>query len=148
MSGEANLHISLQINKSDSAGIINYRSYDTQFAADVNGALGPTPGAFIVSVYGTDVDLTELVQPGLCRVSNQDATNYVEYGIYDPELDKFHPLGEILPGEFFILRLSRNLGWEYAGTGTGTGTTGAKTGTLRFIADTDSVVVLVEAFEA
>jgi hypothetical protein len=148
MSGEAQLQISLQITKSDAVGIVNFRSYPTQFTADVTGALGPTPGAFLASVYGTDVDLSELTQPGLCRLSNQDATNYVTYGVVDPETDKFYPLGEILPGEFFVLRLSRNLKWEYAGSGTGTGTTGANTNTLRFIADTAACVVLAEIFEA
>lgn len=148
MSDEANIQISLQITKSDDTGIVNYRSYPTQFTADVNGSLGPTPGAFIASIYGTDVDLSQLTTPGLCKVSNQDSTNFVSYGICDPETDKFYPLGEILPGEFFLLRLSRNLAHEYAGAGTGTGTTGAKTNTLRFVADTASCVVLVEAFEA
>jgi hypothetical protein len=150
MSGEAQLQISLQISKTDDLGIVNYRSYPTQFSADVDGALGPTPGAFLVSLYGTDVDLAELTVPGLCRVSNQDADNYVSYGIMDPETGKFYLLGEILPGEFFIFRLSRNLGQEYAsaGTGTGTGTVGANTNVLRFIANTANCVVLVEAFEA
>ena len=148
MSGEAQLQASLQITKDDANGIVNYRSYPTGFTADVGGALGPTPGAFVASIYGTDVDLGQLTTPGLCRVSNQDSTNYVTYGICDPETEVFYPLGEILPGEFFIFRLSRNLGEEYPGTGTGTGTAGPKTNTLRFVADTDECVVLVEAFEA
>jgi len=148
MSGEASIQASLMINKTDASGNVNYRSYPTQFNADVDGALGPTPGAFVVSIYGTDVDLSELSQPGLCRISNQDSTNYVTYGISDPETDKFYPLGEILPGEFFILRLSRMLGWEFAEAGIGTGTTGVKTNTLCFIANTTDCVVLVEAFEA
>lgn len=148
MSGEAQIQVSLQINKSDTAGIVNYRSYPTQFTADVDGALGPTPGAFVASIYGTDVDLSELTQPGLCRLSNQDPTNYVSYGIVDPETDKFYPIGEILPGEFFVLRLSRNLGLEYYGSGTGTGTSGANTNKLRIVADTADCVVLVEVFEA
>ena len=148
MSGEASIQVSLQINKSDAAGIVNYRSYPTTFTADVDGALGPTPGAFEVSVYGTQVDLSELTQPGLCRISNQDATNFVTYGIYDPETDKFYPLGEILAGEFYIIRLSRDLGWESTASGTGTGTTGPQTNVLMFIANTAACVVLVEAFEA
>lgn len=148
MSNEISIQLNLMINKNDDAGIVYYRSYPTQFNSDMDGALGPTPGAVLVGIYGTDVDLSQLTQPGICRVSNQDASNFVSYGPYDPELDKFYPVGEILPGEFYLFRLSRNLGNEYAGTGTGTGTTGAETNTLRFVADTEPVVVLVEAFEA
>lgn len=148
MSGEAKIQLSLQITKDDDAGIVNYRSYPTTFDADVDGALGPTPGAIVVSIYGTDVDLSQLTVPGLCRLSNESATNYVTYGICDPETDKFYPLGELRPGEFNLLRLSRELGQEYAGSGTGTGTSGPKTNKLRFMADTATCSVLVEIFEA
>jgi len=148
MSGEATLQISLQIDKDDATGNVKYRSYPTQFNADVDGAMGPVTGAFAVSIYGTDVDLSEVTVPGLCRITNQDPTNFVAYGIRDPETDKFYPLGELLPGEFYVLRLSRELGWEFAGSGTGTGTTGAFTNTMCFVADTASCNVLVEVFEA
>lgn len=148
MSGEAKIHVSLQITKADAAGNVNYRSYPTQFDADVDGALGPTPGAILASIYGTDVDLSQLTVPGICRLSNQDSDNFVTYGIYDPEADKFYPLGELLPGEFYILRLSRDLGWESTGSGTGTGTTGPQTNRLRVQADTAACAVLIEAFEA
>ena len=148
MSGEASLQVSLQITKDDDAGVVNHRSYPTQFNADVSGAMGPTPGAFLATVYGTDVDLSELTQPGLCRISNQDSTNFITFGVTDPETNKFYPMGELLSGEFYIFRLSRNLGWEYPGTGTGTGTSGAETNTFTVVANTASCVVLVEAFEA
>jgi hypothetical protein len=151
MSGEAKLQLSLQIDKFDTTGlipIVTFRSYPTQFTATVTGAKGPAPGAFAVSVHGTDVDFSELATPGLCRIYNQDPTNYVSYGIADPETDKFYPLGEILPGEFYLMRLSRLLGQEYAQAGTGTGTTGAVTNTMRFMADTAPCNVVVEAFEA
>lgn len=147
MSGEASIRCSLQINKTDEAGNVNFRSYPTEFNADVDGAIGPTPGAFRVGVTGTDVDLSQIDVPGLCRFSNQDPTNFVTYGIADPETDKFYPLGELLPGEFYVLRLSRLLGWEYAEDMVGTGTTGAKTNTLRFMADTAECTVLAEIFE-
>lgn len=147
MSGEATIQVSLQITKPDTAGNVNYRSYPTAFTADVDGALGPTPGAFVVSIYGTYVDFSQLTVPGLCRLTNQDPTNYVTYGIVDPETDKFYPLGELLPGEFFVLRLSRALGSEYADVGTGTGTTGGSN-RMQFVANVAPCNVLVEAFEA
>ncbi len=74
---------------------------------------------------------------------NQDSTNFVEFGIWDGT--SFYPVGRLLAGESYVLRLSPNLGEEY---GTGTGTTGEGINTLRFKADTASVNVLVEAFEA
>lgn len=148
MSGEAQMQVSLQITKDDTAGILNYRSYPTQFTADVSGALGPTPGAFIASITGTDVDLTQLTVPGLCKITNQDDTNYVTYGIHEESTNQFYPLGEVLAGEFYIFRLSRWLGLEWAEPGTGTGTALGSNNKLMIRASTAPVVVLVEAFEA
>ncbi len=140
MVNEASIRSSLQITK----GKIEYRSSPTQFSADVTGSKGPSPGAVDISTAGTDIDFSELTTPGLCRIQNQDPTNYVTYGIWDPENNTFFPLGELLPGETYPLRLSRLLQEEL---GTGSGTSGADTNRLRFKADTASVVVLVEAFE-
>jgi len=148
MSGEAQIQVSMQITKDDTDGILNYRSYPTQFTADVSGALGPTPGAFVVSITGTDVDLSQLTVPGLCKITNQDAVNYVEYGIHEASTNQFYPLGEVLAGEFYVLRLSRWLGLEWAEPGTGTGTGLGSDNKLMFRASTAPVVVLVEAFEA
>jgi len=146
MSDEVNIRSSLQIKKTSSGiTLLDYNSRPTSFTGDLTGTKGPTPGAFAVSVTGTDVDLSELTTPGYCRFANQDDENFVEYGIYDPETEKFYPLGEILAGESYVLRLSRNLAWEY---GTGTGTSGPETNTLRFRANTAVVSILVEAFEA
>ena len=93
---------------------------------------------------GTDVDFSELTIPGLCRLMNLDATNFIEFGIWDPEGGVFYPLGEIGPGKTYTIKLSRNLQEEF---GTGTGTTGADTNRLRIKADTAACNVLVEAFE-
>lgn len=145
MSGEAQIRSSLQITKKTGAvEQINYQGKPTSFNADVAGTKGPVPGAVTATVAGTDVDFSQLTTPTLCRLQNQDATNFVEYGVWDPEGNTFYPLGELLPGETYVLRLSRNLQQEF---GTGTGTTGAETNRLRLKADTASVNVLVEAFE-
>lgn len=143
MADEASIRSSLQITK----GEIEYRSNPTQFLADVTGSKGPTPGAVTVTTAGTDIDFSELTTPALCRIQNQDSTNFVEYGIWDPEGNTFYSLGEILPGETYVLRLSRFLQEEF-GTAAGTGTTGADTNRLRFKAQVASINVLVEAFEA
>jgi hypothetical protein len=148
MSGEAQLNISFTITKNDAAGILNYRSYPTAFIADVALAIGPTPGALLVSTVGTDVSFAQLTTPGLCKLTNQDATNFVEYGIHDPVTNKFYFLGELLPGEFYILRLSRWLGREETEPGVGTGTSLGSANKLCMRSNHAPCVVLVEAFNA
>lgn len=140
MSNEVTVRVSLQIRK----GELDYRSYPTQFQADASVGEGPTPGLVLATTAGVSVDLTELSTPGFCWMQNLDATNYVTYGIWDPENSTFFPIGELLPGEFVMLRLARDIEEEY---GTGTGTTGANTNRLRLKADTASCHVRVEAFE-
>lgn len=74
-------------------------------------------------------------------MQNLSTTNYVEVGSWDGAI--FRPLFELLPGEFFVMRLARNIGNIYA---TGTGTSGTDTTTLRFNANTSAVTCLIEAF--
>ncbi len=141
MADEAQIRTSLQVK----SGNLTYQSQPTAFNADMDSAKGPTPGAFSASVAGTDVNLSQLVRPGLCRIMNLDEDNFVHVGIWSPDAHLFFPLMELLPGETYVLRLSRDLGDEYLGAGTGTG---APPNTLRVKADTAACNVLVEAFEA
>jgi len=127
------------------AGNIDYSSRPTAFIATMTGRKGPVPGAITVAILGTDVDLSGLTTPGVCRLMNLDTTNYVEVGVWDNDGDEFFPLFELLPGESYVVRLSRMLGWEYGDVGTGT--TGGKVNTLRLRANTTPCVVVVEAFE-
>lgn len=138
MSNEATVRSYLRIK----VGNVDYRSNSNEFRANVSDGKGPSPGAVTVSVTGTDIDFSELTTPALCRLTNQDATNFVEYGMWDGV--DFLPLGEILPGESYVIRLSRNLGSTY---GAGTGTTGSSK-TFRVRADTAPCDVAVEAFDA
>lgn len=140
MANEITVNISLQVK----SGNLNYRSQPTVFRADMDGVKGPTPGSITVPVTGVSVSFSELTTPGFCRLQNLDETNYVEYGILDTLGSVFYPLGELLPGEIAIIRLSRNLGESYPTTGTGTS---ASVNQLHFKANTDSVNVNVEAFE-
>ncbi len=145
MNREATVRSSLTVRKL--SGIItqlDYRSGSEQFTPTVTGTKGPTPGAIAVTVVGVDVDFSELTQPALCRIKNLDDTNYITIGIWDPELARFFPIDECLPGESFVRRLSRLLSGEL---GTGAGTVGANTNTLRIKASTGTINVLVEAFE-
>ena len=143
MANEAQITSILRIVK----GSMTYQSQPSSFMADVDGEGGPTPGAILVSTAGTNIDLSQLTVPGLCRIQNLDTTNYVQYGIWDPETEAFYPLGELLPGETFSFRLARDIQEQY-GAGTGTGTGDAGLNRLRFKAIGDNCIVLIEAFEA
>lgn len=144
MSDEAAVQAGLQILKGTNPVQVSYQSRPGAFVADVAGAKGPVPGAFTATLAGTDVDFSELTQPGLALFKNLDPTNFVTWGVWDPDTSKFYPVADILPGEFYPIRLSRLLSGEL---GTGAGTTGPNTNTLRFKADTAPLDVSVEAFE-
>lgn len=142
MADEILVTASVQIRKDN----LQYRSLPNSFKADMIGtAKGPSPGAVSVPTDGKDIYFNELVTPGVCVLTNLDDTNYVEYGIYDPQTSVFYPLGEIQPGETYVLRLSRNLQEQYSGSGTGTT---APENYLRLKANVASCDVFVGAFEA
>lgn len=147
MANEGRLTSQLTIQKRDTTtGLltIDYRHGGGSFTFDVSGSVGPTPGSFTVSTSGTDVDLSKLTTPGVARFVNQDPTNYVVWGPYDPDTDVFYPIGELLPGEGYALRLHRFFLRESTGTGT---LVGGYNSVLRFRANTASCVVTVEAFD-
>ncbi len=145
MSNEATIQSYLTIRKGTSPVTLNYTSQPAQFRADVTGTKGPSPGAITCTTGGTDISFTQLTQPALCRIMNMDDTNFITVGIWDPDSSLFYPLMELLPGETYVIRLSRDVGEEYQGSGTGTGTAN---NTLRIKANTASCVVLIEAFES
>jgi hypothetical protein len=147
MANEARITVSTYIRKvSGSITLIDHNRSRT-FQATVEGTKGPAVGAITVTPYGTDVSFSELTTPGICQLTNQSATDTVEYGVYDPEADRYLPFGEIQPGESYLVRLSRNFGWETLGSGTGTGTIGMSTNMLRIRSLGEECNVLVEAFE-
>ncbi len=143
MSDEAKLQISLQITN----GALQVQTRPTSFQMDIEEEGGPTPGTITVPTTGVDVDLTELINPGLCWMQNLDDENYVEYGVHDGSI--FHPVGELPPassvgGKPFVIYLSRNLGEEHDVAGTGT------TGTVNSFhmkAIGATCLVRVEAYE-
>jgi len=139
MANEATIRTSLKIAK----GNLQYQSLPTTFIADVSEGTGPTPGEISISTSGTDIDLSQVDVPGLAFIQNRDDTNYVDYGIYDPETFKFYPLGRLYPGEGFPIRISPRIQEEY---GTGTGSIGPGTNRLRFQAHNSSCRVLVNVF--
>lgn len=133
MANEATVRTSLQIRKtSGQTTLLEYASQPSGFLATVTGTKGPTPGAMLASTTGTDVSLTQLTTPGLCRIMNQDVTNFVEVGIFDGVIT-FYPLMKLLAGESYVFRLSADVE--------------AGAATLRIRANTAAVNVLVECFE-
>lgn len=138
MSNEAQVRASLQIRK----GSLYYQSQPTTYTADVTGSSAASPGQVVATTAVVDVAFTGLTTPGLCFLQNLDATNYVEWGVHDGTL--FHPVGELLPGEFAVIRLSRNLGEEESIPGTGTTAT-VNAFALRGVGGT--CICRVEAFE-
>lgn len=146
MSDEATIRVGLSIR----LGSTHYDPKPTVFRSDVSDPVrGPSPGFVLVPQGGVDIEFTDLTSPSLCRIANlEDAGNgnYVTYGIHDPQTGKFYPLGEVLPGEFYPLRLSRFLEGEY-GTGTGSGTSGPSTNKLRLKAALGPAGVTLDAFD-
>lgn len=146
MADEIKARSRLQIFKTDASGEIVLKDWGlgVDFTADMDGNFGPAPGAMVATTEGADVDLSAFTTPGFVFVKNDDDTNYVEVGVFDPETNVFYPFLELGPGEGFPLKLSRNFGEEYAGTGTGTS---APTNTLRVKANAAPCNVFIGCFE-
>ena len=147
MSGEATITSLLQINKNN----LKYLNQGGSFTADIVGtAKGPTPGAIAVSVSYTVVNLSQLTTPGLCRISSLEAatsSNVIQVGIYDSQVASFYPLMELLPGESYVIRLSRLINKEIL-PGTGTSVTDSTPeGSLALKSSPGVGIALVEAFE-
>lgn len=138
------IRTSLQIT----SGNLTYQSQPQAFTPDDAPVMfGPTPGAVLIQPNGTIIDLSQLVQPGLCRIMNIDPTNYVTKGVYDQDNSTFYPSEEYLPGESFILRISRQLG-EKEAPGTGTGAANTLPTVMMLKANLLPTFVLIEAFES
>lgn len=149
MADEIRITSSLSIRKDN----LVYQSQPQSMVIDMVGdPKGPSPGAIAISPTGTDVDLSEIDNPGMCWIQNLDqdeadggSGNYITFGIWDPELSRFYPIGELLPGEFYVLRLSRFI-QEEVGTGTGT-VGGPASNRLRLYSNASAINARVEVFE-
>lgn len=114
-------------------GTFRFSTQPTSFTDSVTTAFGPTPGAITATTAGVNVDLSALTTPGYVRLSSQEPTggNFVSWGLFVAAA--FEELGELGPGEFAVFKFTR--------------TFLASGNDLRFVADTASVPVLIEAFE-
>lgn len=135
----------IQINHSMSITKGNLRHNQSESVrATLTGTGGPYVGTIDVPTYGLDVSLSSyLSEPGWGTIKNLDSTNYVTWGIRDPDSNRFFEIGELGPGESHPIKLSRNLFTEFVGTGTGTSALNNK---LHFRANTATVKVLVQIF--
>lgn len=145
MANEIQVRSSLAVRKvSGVVTLVDYQARPAGFNADLDGNYGPVQASLAVSLSGTDVSFSALgsSQPGFYRIMNQDATNFVTLGTYDPTSDVFTPVMEIGPGETYVGKWSRFVAWET----TGTGTAGGHDNTIRLVANGAPCQVLVETF--
>jgi hypothetical protein len=124
MADEINVQGSLQVNNSN----LVWRSSPSGFLVDQTTAAGPSPGYVLATTAGVTVDLSALTTPALVMIQNLDGTNFVEFGPYSG--GTFYELGELLAGEHYVLRLSRNMA------------------ALRLKANTANCGCIVECFDA
>lgn len=103
---------SLQIK----GAVVDYASRPTNITGTVVTESAPAPGRVNVTPAGVLVDLSKLSTPGYYRIMNMSATSWIEYGIWVAGLSKFCPWGEMLPGESYTGRFSRNLMQEDTGS--------------------------------
>lgn len=140
MANEIRVQAGLMITLPSGSSSQQYNSIPNQLTDSITTVGGPTPGTITVSTTGTDVDLSELTDPGWCRIQNLDTTNFVMIGVYDGAT--YMPLMELAAEQFVIFKIYRELGREFAGTGSSAGGN-----TMRIRADTAPCKVKVEAFE-
>lgn len=129
-------------------GNLKHNPGQYQFKDDATGALGPSPGAFVATYDGTDVDLSQFTDPGWVELWNQEPEGGAEvsWGVYDVENDKYIPVGKLKPGWRYPICLDELFGGEFQpSTGTGTDLINNR---LRIKAkDADTANVYVGAFE-
>ncbi len=146
MSREARIPGGLSIRKtSGNVIVMDHRPAYNGFTADVDAAKGPTPAAVTVTASGTNIDLSQLTEPGWCELFNMSADQVVQYGIWDTVRHSFSPWGELEPGHGATFKLSRDFGER--DDGPGTGTTVETVLVMRMYSDNADAVVYVGAFE-
>jgi hypothetical protein len=119
-----------------------YASLPAQFTANASSATGQgsTPGGVLCAITGTQISLTTLTaKGGWAFIQNEDSINFVSIGMYDGA--HYHPMLDLLPQEYIIIRLSSLLGQELTGT-----SIFSSGDSLMIKADTAACWVVVHAF--
>jgi len=93
---------------------------DAIVVTDMLGSRGPAIGSVMVPTSGYNVDLEATLQylGGMCKMKNK-GVNLVVAGVFDPSTSHFFSFLDLIPDEPQVVRLSRYLCAEFAGTGTG-----------------------------
>lgn len=144
MANEITVQASLNVRVGNQ---LQYNSIPSGFqdSLETDTPRGPTPGAILVSRWGTDIDLSQLDRPGWCHFHNQDDTNAIRIGIWNGDQNEFYPFLKLKPQQGFPVCLDPLINEEFSSTGTGT--TG-QLNTLRAIAENADSFLFVGAFEA
>jgi|SRR5579884_3434050 hypothetical protein len=134
MANEVRITTGLQIKK----GQLQYQSQPQTVTADMQGSLGPTPGALQVTTSGVDVNLSQLHQQGgWCRIMNLENESTVGTGSINNNYIQYGPksggvlinFAWLFPGEESVFRIDPAMG------------------TMRIKAAHATANVLVEAFD-
>jgi hypothetical protein len=141
MSQEIRIQATLQVTNPP----VQYYSQPGVSIANQVGVGGPAPGTVLAGVGGININFGPLTTPACCRIQNYDTVNFITYGVFDAESNEFYPLGEALPGESYVIRLSRHMKTVYPPTGTGS--PGAPL-SFHIRADRAPCLVQVDAFQA
>jgi hypothetical protein len=145
MAGEMQCQFSIVIGPSPVNPNLQYSSKPTSFKVSPVNFRGPSPGLIKqVPTAGVDVNLSQLTQPGVAWIQNLDANNKVVVGIFDPAINKFIPFLDVLPGEFWPIRLSQYIFEDFNATGTSIGDTNL---TLRIKSINNPCDVRVDCFD-
>lgn len=118
MANEIQVHSALNITLAPGSTSQQYRSQPTTMTDDVETVAGPVPGYQVIGTTPETIDLSALgvgVDPGWCRIQNLDITNFVLVGIWDGAA--FLPMIELEAEQWVVMKLYRDLGKEFSGTG-------------------------------
>lgn len=147
MANEFDCQITMTVRGNNLAETYSERYLDS--CDDVTTLKGPTPDYKTVSELGTEVDLSQLTTPGNCLIKNIEpvgSTLYFHWGVWDPETNKYYPVGELAAGQSAKFKFSRLFGNEF-NTGTGTAAGTGATNTLKLYAVGGSCRATVKVFE-
>lgn len=147
MANEITVSSTLRVTKGD----LDYQSRPTSLKADLTTARPPGPGlVYCPSNIVTVVSFANLANPGWCRIQNlgDDAglSQYIDVGMYDSTNLIFLPMLELLNGDSYCVRLSRNLG-EVDSVPAPTGTSVYTRASLAILSLGYNIKALVEAFD-
>ena len=119
------------------------RSYGFDF--NMTNGNGPSPGLVVATPQGTEVDLSQLVNPVFGMVINESDVA-IELGIFNSDQAEFYPFMRVPPRKALPWFCSPNILGEYA-SGTGTGLTGQSNKLMAKSMGSSDAYVIIELFD-